>query len=104
MNEKKSLKTKSLKMRVFEIIEIGNQNDKISRLFDFFITFTIFLNLFILVFDTFDYPVSLKPVVDRVEMVTVGIFTIEYALRLWTSSCLYPQKRPRVALVSFVFS
>ncbi len=104
MNEKKSLKKKSLKMRVFEIIEIGNQNDKISRLFDFFITFTIFLNLFILVFDTFDYPVSLKPVVDRVEMVTVGIFTIEYALRLWTSSCLYPQKRPRVALVSFVFS
>ncbi len=95
---------KSVKRRIFEIIEIGNRDDIVSCAFDYFITVVIAVNLFILFLETFDYPQSLEGTVKAVEMITLIIFIAEYILRLWTSSFLYPQKTPAKALFSFIFS
>lgn len=92
------------KERIFHIIQIGTVSDFSSRAFDIFVAVTICLNLFALLFETFEQSAPYRDVLRGIETVTVILFTIEYALRLWTAEYLYPEKsRPR-AVLAFVFS
>ncbi len=84
--------------RVFEIIQIGGKRDFISRLFDVFIVLLILLNIVIAVCFTFDELIPYQPLLIRVEAVTVGFFTVELALRLWTADFLYGKGRVESAL------
>ena len=92
------------KKRVFDIIQIGNRTDVPSTLFDIFIVVVILVNLFVTFFDTFEESVPYKEILDRVELVTIVIFTVEYVLRIWTASYLYPKKDKWQAKVKFIFS
>lgn len=99
MNEEKRLKR-----RIFEIIQIGNRNDMPSRLFDYFIVVCIILNIAVLFMETFQ---ALRPfygVFQTIEAITVGVFIIEYLLRLWTADQLYPQYHGIRAALRFVGS
>ena len=80
------------KKRIFHIIQIGTNDDIISRAFDIFIVVMIFLNLFVTLFATFDVSKDYQTVIDVIEWGTVIVFTIEYLLRLWTAEYLYPNK------------
>ncbi len=80
------------KKRVFNIIEIGNKGDRISRTFDVVIVLAIVLNLFAILAGTFDEMQPYHGLLDVIELVTIIIFTIEYILRVWTSEYLYPDK------------
>ena len=42
-----------IKHRIFEVIQIGKDKDKISIFFDLFITAVIFVSLFVTLFETF---------------------------------------------------
>ncbi len=95
---------KEFKKKVFNVIQIGSKDDKISRLFDVFIVITIVLNLFVTLFDTFDEFYSLYGVFDVIELITIIIFTIEYVLRLWTAEYLYPELKRPIAVIKFIFS
>lgn len=90
--------------RIFHIIQIGTNDDIISRAFDIFIVCAIFLNLFVVLFDTFDVAKDFKTAVNIIEWSTVIIFTIEYILRLWTADFLYPKRSFWGARVAFIFS
>ncbi len=92
------------KKRVFDIIQIGNRNDVPSTLFDIFIVIVILINLFITFFDTFDESVPYKDILDKVELITILIFTVEYVLRVWTAEYLYPKKEFLKAKIKFIFS
>ena len=92
------------KKRIFHIIQIGTNDDIASRVFDIFIVCVIFLNLFVVLFDTFDVAKDFKTPINVIEWVTVIIFTIEYLLRLWTADYLYPKRSYWGAKVAFVFS
>ncbi len=94
------------KRRIFNIIEIGNKDDIISRLFDILIVFMILLNLTVTLADTFDELSLYKTVFGTVELITIIIFTIEYILRIWTAEYLFEGKgysKAKAALM-FVFS
>ncbi|MBR5667153.1 MAG: ion transporter [Lachnospiraceae bacterium] len=90
--------------RIFHIIQIGTNDDIISRAFDIFIVCAIFLNLFVVLFDTFDVAKDYKTAVNIIEWSTVIIFTIEYILRLWTADFLYPKRSFWGARLAFIFS
>ncbi|MBO6066219.1 MAG: ion transporter, partial [Lachnospiraceae bacterium] len=92
------------KKRIFHIIQIGTNDDFLSRAFDIFIVVMIFLNLFVTLFATFDVADNYKAVINVIEWVTVIIFTIEYLLRLWTASYLFPKKSFWGAKLAFVVS
>ncbi len=92
------------KKRIFHIIQIGTNDDFISRAFDIVIVCAIFLNLFAVFFDTFDVSKDFKTPLAVIEWVTVVFFTIEYLLRLWTADYLYPKRSYWGAKVAFVFS
>lgn len=70
---------KSLRKRIFEIIEVGTEKDKASRIYDIFMIITIFISIFPLAFKTqyifFSY----------IDKITVIIFIIDYLLRFLTA-------------------
>lgn len=97
-------KKKSLKKRIFDIIQIGNRDDFISRAFDFFIVIVIIMNILTVFLETFDELESLYPVFKTIEAVTIAVFCVEYILRIWTADLLYPQKNEISARLKFLRS
>lgn len=92
------------KRRLFDIIQIGQDSDLISRSFDIGIMLMILTNLVIAILDTFDSLAPWKGVMDGAELVTVLCFTVEYGLRVWTAEYLYPEQSPRRAAVHYILS
>ena len=95
---------KGIRHRIFEIIQIGNRHDLPSRLFDYFIVICIILNIAVLFMETFDVFTPYYRILKTMEAVTIGIFIIEYLLRLWTADQMYPQYHPVIAALRFVIS
>ncbi len=96
--------TEAKKRRVFEIIQIGYDEDWGSRLFDAVIIIMILTNLFIAIFATFDSSEPYTKLLETVEFVTVIGFAIEYSLRLWTAEYLYPKMKKKEAVKRYVTS
>ena len=68
-----------MRKRLFEIIEIAEENDKLSNVYDFFMMIVILLSL---------VPLTIKEqyaALDVIDLVCVVIFIIDYALRLFTA-------------------
>lgn len=87
------------KKRIFDIIQIGYDEDWQSRLFDIMLIVMILANLLIAIVSTFQEAAPYMGVLELVEWVTVIVFAIEYALRIWTAEYLYPgMTRGRAAL------
>ena len=79
--------------RIFNIIEIGNKDDVPSAVFDRFIVAVIFVNLIVTLMQTFDQFDPYMEVLNALELITIVIFVIEYALRVWTADYLYPDEK-----------
>ena len=70
--------------RVFEIIEKGQADDRASRHCDLFLFSLIVLNLLAVCLETIDSLYSqYRTVFTLIELISVSIFSIEYALRIW---------------------
>ena len=92
------------KKRIFDIIQIGNKGDTISRSFDIFISIVIILNILAMFLETFDGLSAFWNVFKITELVTVIIFCVEYILRIWTADLLYPRKSHWRSVMRFLFS
>lgn len=93
-----------MKRKIFNIIQIGDKSNHLSRAFDIFITATIILNIIITFLQTFEELSFLSLCFNILEYVTLGIFCIEYVLRIWTADYLYPQLSKCRARIRFIFS
>ena len=83
---------KTIRRKIFDIIQIGNKGDFLSRSFDWFIVIVIISNILVAFLDTFDELAWLSGVFRIIDAVTVFVFCVEYALRIWTADFLYPQR------------
>lgn len=95
---------KKIKKRIFEIIQVAQDGDKLSRIFDLFILALILVNVMLVILDTFNLPPKVKSVFGTIETISVVIFTVEYILRIWTSDLLYPERSPIRARLKYIFS
>ena len=93
-----------MKEKIFNIIQIGDKSNRVSRLFDIFITITIITNILITFMQTFHELSFLSGFFRVVEYVTVVIFCIEYVLRIWTAEYLYPDRSRSGARLRFLVS
>lgn len=93
-----------LKRRIFDMIQIGNREDFISHLFDYFIVAVIVGNLSIVIFDTFDASLPYKNILNKIEWSTLIFFAVEYVLRIWTADYLYPDSSEIGSRLRFIFS
>ena len=93
-----------MKEKVFNIIQIGDKSNRISRAFDVFITITIFANIAVTVLLTFQELAAFFFVFHIIEWITLFIFFVEYALRIWTADYLYPDKSELRSRLHFLIS
>ena len=101
MNKPRGLHRK----RVFEIIEVGAPEDYVSRIYDFFNTLAIIVNLTVSVMYTFeDLRIRYAPWLVTIEAVTVAFFAVDYVLRLWTAKFLRPKLSEPKAILKYIFS
>lgn len=86
--------------RVSQIIEVGNDRDWASRLYDIVNALAIVVNLAASILYTFDQMrVQWGWLLLTLEQVTVAFFAVDYCLRLWTAPALHPKlSGPRAAL------
>ena len=76
----------SNRRRVYEIIEASSSDDTASSAFDIAIISLIFINIVGFVLETVDSIRESMPLVfEYLELVSVGVFTVEYLLRIWTA-------------------
>ncbi|SDB51560.1 voltage-gated potassium channel [Pseudobutyrivibrio sp. YE44] len=92
------------KQKVFNIIQIGNKEDRPSHAFDIFITITILLNISVMVLQTYEQFSNFFPIFDAIALITMIIFCVEYGFRIWTADCLYPEDSHPKAVVKFLLS
>lgn len=93
-----------MKEKLFNIIQIGDKSNRISRVFDIFITITIVSNILVTFMETFSQLSFFSSFFTGVEIITMFIFCVEYLLRIWTANLLYPQKTALKARLKFLFS
>ena len=93
-----------IRKRIFEIIEAGKENDYASKTFDFLLICLIIVNVMLVISDTFLVSEDVRVIFIKVEIISVIIFTIEYALRIWTADFLYPDRKPIKARLKYIFS
>ncbi len=91
--------------RLFEILEVGNDLDYVSRIYDFFNALSIVLNLIASVLLTFEeVRVKHETVLLWVEGITVAFFAVDFVLRVWTSRFLYPEEKEGRAIWKYLTS
>lgn len=83
----------SLQKRVFAIVDESGKGGVLNILFDYTIISIIILNLGIIFLETYpSYYTEHQGILDSIEVFTVIIFSVEYAMRMWTCT-LYPKYR-----------
>jgi voltage-gated potassium channel len=74
-----------IKRRLYEILEVADQNDRASYIFGLFLISLISVNIFALIIGTIQPIYSRSPLFFNLfELVTVLVFLAEYLLRLWS--------------------
>lgn len=68
-----------MRKRIYEIIEVGTENDKASRFYDIFMILTIIASIVPLLTH------KVIPIFIVIDKVTVFIFIVDYLLRLFTA-------------------
>lgn len=84
-------KYKKLKQRVYEIIGPAAKGDKVSYAADIIICALVLLSSAAVVVELIGVSEAVARVLAVFEYVTVGIFVLEYLLRLWVCEFAYPE-------------
>jgi len=76
----------SIRQRTFEILDVGEKNDRLSRLIDILLIILISLNVLSVILETLPSLQNKYQVFfDNFEIFSVIIFSIEYIARVWCS-------------------
>ena len=95
----------TLQYRVFNLLEPGLGNDKLSKAIDFVIMGLVTMTVLAVILE------SVESIGGRygaffadVETITLSIFTLEYLLRFWCAPLKYPEMSAGKARVKYFFS
>ena len=93
---------------VFEVIQpsaaTSVRSRIASRIFDDVIMLLIVFSIVSVFLCTFSIPDWFFRILIRIEFVSIIIFTVEYALRIWTANLLFPELNPIRARIRYVTS
>jgi len=96
--------TAKIKKFLFDVLDKGEQNGIVERVFDIFILTLISLNSLAVLFESTINSASFLYFLSVFEVVSVIIFSIEYTLRLWVSDLYYPDKPKWKARIRYAFT
>lgn len=86
-----------MRKRIFEIIELADENDRLSSIYDIFMMLTIIISLIPLAFK------QTNAVFEWFDYISVTIFILDYLLRLITADFKLPRLNMR-AFVAYPFT
>ena len=90
--------------RIYEVIEKGSENDKISNFFDITILILVILSILQIVLESHADIQSKYGNYFRIfEFFTVVLFTVEYLMRIYTAKCKYKNGN-LISILKFIFS
>lgn len=93
------------KRRLFETLEKGEGDDRLSKRFDTFLVIMILLNVVAVILETVQSIYSQIPLVFYYfELFSILIFSFEYLGRLWTCTYFDKYKHPVWGRIKFIFS
>lgn len=96
---------KKLKLRIFKVIDQGNEDMQANDVFDYFIVTLIVLNVAAIILQSFDdINAKYEVLFNRFEIFSAIVFTIEYILRIWTAELKYEVGSTFHARVKFILS
>ena len=88
---------KKFKKRVYGIIGPAEKGDKASVFFDFALCALVLLSCAAVIIELFPIGAGLRHGLETFEYVTVGLFIVEYLVRLWVSEFQYPECENKLA-------
>jgi voltage-gated potassium channel len=91
----------TLKQKIYNLIRDDDENDLLSAIIDYSLIGLILINVILVIVDTFPMPVYYYPIAQGIEFFSVMVFTIEYGLRLWTSTLMFPTLSKTKARVKY---
>ncbi|MBO7303684.1 MAG: ion transporter [Clostridia bacterium] len=94
----------ALKKRVNEIIDKGEDGDKLSKIYDIGSVILILLSVSFILVETFPIPEIVHKCLYIFEVVIAIFFALEYVLRVWTAPMDYPEMREDKARMKYIFS
>lgn len=95
---------KKIKQWFYHLVRDDDKNDLASSIFDTFIITVIIVNVLLVILDTFSLPPTMQKISKDIEFFSVMIFTIEYAIRLWTADYIYPDLKRYKARLKYMVS
>ena len=90
---------KRFKKRVYEIMGPSQHGDKASAIFDVSLCALVVVSCVAVIIELFAIPNGLRHGLEVFELVTVGLFIVEYILRLWVCEFQYPECEHKLAAV-----
>lgn len=94
----------SLRKNVFKVIQPDSTGHWPSLLFDWTITTLILLSVASVFVVTLELSTDVQDLLRGFEAAVSVVFTLEYALRIWTAPELYPDRSPWTARARYVVS
>lgn len=96
---------KRIQQRIYELLEVAHPDDTASRVTDLFLFVLIALNVVAVIVETVeDLATQYAVVFQYFEVFSVGVFTVEYVLRLWTCVADRRYARPITGRLRFAGS
>ena len=93
------------KQRIWEILEISKENDQQSKIFDYFISILICLNVLAIILETEKgFFGQYETFFRYFEIVSMIIFTAEYLLRIWSCVTVGDFRHPVIGRIKYFFS
>ena len=91
--------------RIFEIIEVGNDLDRPSRLYDLVNVLAIVINLVVSILYTYaQLREQYGDIFYVLENITVAFFAVDYVLRVWTARFLHKEMNEGHAIRKYMLS
>ena len=105
MQTDRGKKWNEIRMRLFKMVSVGVVDDPINQGYDIVSTLMLIVNLIGAFANTFDgVRAQYASLLDLTEEITVAFFALDYALRLMTAKCLYPQLTEGRSLAKYMLS
>ncbi len=100
-----TLKMEKIRKGLFEVLEKDDGDNRLSRRFDLFIMIMIFLNMIAVIMETVDAVyVKYDRLFEWFEIISVVVFTLEYAGRIWTCTLIERYSHPIKGRIQFILS
>jgi voltage-gated potassium channel len=95
----------TLKKRIFILLDPSEGESFWDKLIDSFIISLILLNVLAVILETVDSLFNSYGTLFRLfEIFSVGVFSLEYVLRVWTCTNLENYKHPIIGRIKYIFS